>query len=288
MTTRGLRDALAETGRLFRIVGAHNALGARLAERAGFDGIWASSLEISASRGVLDESVLPMADMLHAAATMVDAVEVPIVADCDAGFGDASAVRRMTRQYASSGIAAVCIEDAAFPKRNSLAAKTHDLATIPEFCAKLVAAFRARGASDSPLLIARVEALIAGRGLTEAIRRAHAYREAGAEAILIHSKSRDPREVLEFVAEWDGSLPLVLIPTRYYTLSEARMRETGKVGMVIYANQGLRSSITAMRWAYRRILAEGLTSSLESRIATVQDIFDLQVPSEETARRAEV
>src|SRR5438046_8136808 len=110
---------MLHAGRPAVLAGAHDALSARLVEEAGFDGVWASGFEISASRGVPDASLITMSDMLEVAGHMNGAVAVPIVADCDGGFGNAINVIHMVRAYEQAGIAALCIEDSVFPKRCS-------------------------------------------------------------------------------------------------------------------------------------------------------------------------
>jgi phosphoenolpyruvate phosphomutase len=274
MTVRYLRQMFGEPG-LIRLAGAHDALGARLIEASGFEGVWASSLEISTSRGVADAGILTMTEMLAQASLMAEAVRVPVVADCEAGFGGEDQVAHLVRRYERAGIAAVCIADAQFPMRNSLLDGRQQLATVAEFCAKLSAARAARRDPDF-LLLARVEALIAGRGLDEALRRAHAYRDAGADAILIHSRSQTPAEIMEFVAAWDGSLPLVLVPTTYHSLTAREMARSGKVKMVIYANHGLRAAIAAMRRVFAQILADGTAHHAEEWIPGLADVFALQ------------
>jgi phosphoenolpyruvate phosphomutase len=275
MTARRLRELLDSPGKLVKLAGAHNALRARLAEAAGFDAVWASSLEISASHGVPDAGILGLNDLLAAAAEMVQAVSVPVVADCDTGFGNEVNVTWMVRRYEAAGVAAVCIADARFPKVNSLLAAGHHLAPVEEFVAKLHAARLARRSPDF-FLIARVEALIAGAGQAEALARARAYHDAGADAVLIHSRSPAPDEVLDFVAAWDRPTPLVVVPTTYHSLGDRDLRASGKVRLVIYANHGLRASIRAMQQVFRQILQEGTTHQAEQWISSLEEVFELQ------------
>ena len=124
---------------IIRVAGAHNALGAKLTERAGFDGVWASGLEISTAHAVPDASILTMTEYRTAAALMNDAVSIPIVADCDTGFGNSNNVIHMVKKYEAAGIAAVCIEDKHFPKVNSFAPSRQALAPIAEFVGKIMA-----------------------------------------------------------------------------------------------------------------------------------------------------
>src|SRR5437867_880842 len=168
------------------IAGAHDALSARLVEEAGFDGVWAGGFAISASHGVPDASILTMSEMLDASRLMNDAVSIPVIADCDTGFGNAVNAIRTVRAFEAAGIAGLSIEDNVYPKRCSFypGVKRH-LADIDEQALKVRAAREA--ASRDFVVVARTEALIAGWGLEEALRRGRAYADAGADAILVHS-----------------------------------------------------------------------------------------------------
>jgi phosphoenolpyruvate phosphomutase len=156
------------------IAGAHDGLTARLVEEAGFDGVWASGFEISASHGVPDASILTMTDTLAASRIMADAVKVPVIADCDTGFGNSINAIRTVQAFEAAGMAGLCIEDNVFPKRCSFYPGVKRLlADIDEHALKIRAAINA-GSRDF-VVIARTEALIAGWGLEEALRRGRAY-----------------------------------------------------------------------------------------------------------------
>jgi phosphoenolpyruvate phosphomutase len=260
--------------RLVKLCGAHNALGARLAERAGFDGVWLSGLELSASYCVPDASIVTMTQALAAADAMRHAVDVPVVVDCDTGYGNAANVAHAVRRFEAVGAAAVCIEDKLFPKSNSFAEGPQDLASIAEFTGKIEAAKRAQAGADFAV-IARVEALIAGSGMDDAVARAEAYADAGADAILIHSRARTDAEISTFVDRWDFRAPLVVVPTSYYRVSADQLAARG-VKVVIYANQGLRSAVRAMEETFAEILRNGSTASIEPRITTLTELFALQ------------
>ncbi|MFI6103288.1 isocitrate lyase/phosphoenolpyruvate mutase family protein [Streptomyces sp. NPDC051310] len=265
-----LRDAFAN-GRLVRVAGAHDGLSARLAEEAGFDSVWASGLEISAAHGLPDVSLLGMAEYLSAAVTMQRSVSVPVVADCDTGFGGVLNAAYTMMRYEEAGVAGVCIEDKIFPKRNSFVNSGQKLLDVDEFGRKLEAAKRAQVSSDT-VLIARTEAFICGLGLQEALTRCHHYVDAGADAVLVHSKAVDSGEVVSFMKEWNHRAPVVVVPTTYADFSAAEAQEAG-ISMVIYANQGMRAAITAIRSTWATVLAEGSTAPVEPRIASVKDIF---------------
>ena len=270
---RNLRDLFARQG-VIRLVGAHDGLGARLIELNGFDGVWASGLEISASHTVPDANILTMTQYLEAATTMNDAVSIPVVADCDTGYGNSNNVMHMVRKYEAAGIAAVSIEDKKFPKVNSYIPGRQELAPVAEFVGKVLAAKNAQQ-SDDFMVIARTEALIAGWGQEEALRRAHAYVDAGADAILIHSKANTPDEVVTFAEAWDFSAPLIIVPTTYPMLT---IEDSDRLGikMVIYANQGLRASIRAMDEVLSEIRQAGRLDAVEDRIVPMSTVFELQ------------
>ena len=271
--TELLRDRLAGPG-LVRVAGAHDALSARVAEEVGFDAVWASSLAISAARGLPDMSLLTMTDYLQAAGHINDVCAVPVIADCDTGFGDTVNVAYMVRQYEAAGIAAVCIEDKVFPKRNSFVEADQVLEDADRFARKIEIAKKTQSSKDF-LLIARTEAAIAGAGVGEALRRAHRYVDAGADAVLMHSKSAQPDEVLSFLAEWQRRAPVVVVPTTYYGWSADRAAAAG-ASMVIYANQALRASVQSMRQTLGEVLADGSSVGIEDRIAPMAEIFRLQ------------
>ena len=276
MNKASMLRELLDKNDLTVIVGAHNGMGAKLVERAGFEGIWASGLEISASYGIPDASLISMYQFLEAARSINEVIDIPVVSDCDTGYGNAINVMYMVKRYEEAGIAAVVMEDKKFPKDNSLlAGGRQELLRLEEFEGKIEAAKAAQENADF-MVIARIEALIAGWGQEEAQMRAHRYVDAGADAILIHSKSKDPQEIIEFVTEWDRNVPLVLVPTTYSTLKEREIKELGKVKMVIYANHGLRASIKAMERVFDKIKKDGGIYDLDELIDPVDHVFDLQ------------
>jgi phosphoenolpyruvate phosphomutase len=206
---------------------------------------------------------------------MSDATSIPILLDGDTGYGDFNNMRRLVKKLEQRNIAGVCIEDKLFPKTNSfIQGERQPLEDIGTFCGKIKAGKDSQ--SDEHFnIVARVEALIAGWGLDEALTRAEAYREAGADAILIHSKQSRPDEVLEFARHWDNRAPLVIVPTKYYSTPADVFREAG-VSMVIWANHLMRAGIAAMQAVAAEIKeSESLVDS-EGRIATVSEIFRLQ------------
>ena len=268
-----LRQLLAGP-ELVRAAGAHDGLGAALAEEAGFEAVWASGLGLSAARALPDASVLSMSETLHAAAAMHRACGLPIVADCDTGFGGLLNVAHMTREFEAAGIAAVCIEDKVFPKVNSFADHAQPLATVADFCARIEVAKSVQQTPDF-MVVARTETYIAGLDTAEAVRRAEAYVDAGADALLVHSKSAGPEQIEDFLAHWDRPVPVVAVPTTYASWPAAAARDAG-ISMMIYANQGLRATVTAVRAVLESIIVEGSSASVEPRLASVKDVFALQ------------
>jgi len=257
-------------------VGARDTLDAKLIERAGFDFIWASSLGVSASYAVPDASLISMKQYLEAARAMNEVVSIPIIADCDTGYGNVNNLIYAVKLFEEAGIAAISIEDKKFPKDNSLLnGGRQELASIKEFVGKI------KGAKDNQktkdfIIIARVEALIAGWGQEEALKRAYKYVEAGADCILIHSKSKNPNEIIQFVKHWDSSIPLVIVPTTYPNLTEKMIKEIGKVKIVIYANQPLRASIKAEEFILKNIKETGGIHDIDDLMVPVSHIFELQ------------
>ncbi|MDP1853030.1 MAG: phosphoenolpyruvate mutase [Candidatus Omnitrophota bacterium] len=268
-----LRELFANE-KIIRVVGAHNALSAKLVEGAGFDAVWSSGLEISTSFGVPDANILTMTDFLNVSSIMNEAVSIPIVADCDTGFGNSNNVIHMVKKYEAAGIAAVCLEDKYFPKVNSFIPGRQELASISEFVGKILAAKNAQLSKDF-MVIARVEALIAGWGMDEALRRAGAYADAGADAILIHSKSKTIDEIAEFAKRWKNMSPLVVVPTTY---CDVHIDDLSRINikMVIYANQGIRASIKSMQEVLGRIHKDGTSRNIENHISTMEEVFCLQ------------
>lgn len=272
---RWLRDKMADSG-LVHIMAAHSPLSARLAKEAGFDGIWASGFELSALYGLADVSLISMTQHLDMLRAMADRVDLPIVADIDTGFGNAINVIHAVQQYERGGASAVVIEDKSFPKVTSLIADgRQDLLRIEEFQGKIEAACRTRVDSGF-LVIARDEALIAGLGENEALKRAAAYEEAGADMILIHSKQKTPDEVESFVRAWKGRVPIVIVPTAYPEMTAERIRALEKIKMVIYGNHAIRAAVTAMQDVFAAILKDGGIQNVDKRIVSVEEIFRLQ------------
>ena len=257
------------------ILEAHRGLSARIVEEAGFKGIWASGLALSAQHAVRDNNELSWTQVVDTLEFMCDATSIPILLDGDTGYGDFNNMRRLVRKLEQRGVAGVCIEDKLFPKTNSfIQGERQELEAVETFCGKIQAGKDSQHDEDFRI-VARVEALIAGWGQDEALRRAEAYHRAGADAILIHSKRSQPDEVLAFAREWGDRCPLVIVPTKYYATSTEVFREAG-IGLVIWANHLVRASIRAMQRTAATIAETESLVDVEGRVATVQEIFRLQ------------
>lgn len=266
--------ARLDVGRPALAMAAHNPMSAKLAAAAGFGAIWGSGFELSASFAVPDANILSMGVHLEMMRAMTEVQDAPVIADIDTGFGNAVNVAYAVPRYAAAGAAAVVMEDKTFPKDSSLrAGGRQELVAAAEFAGKLAAA---KAGAGGMLVIARTEALIAGLGEAEALRRAETYADAGADAVLIHSKQKTPDEIVSFCRAWPGRVPLVLVPTSYPTLSFADIATLGKVGLIICANHAIRAAVAAMQRTFRRILADGGIAGVEGDIATVAEIFALQ------------
>ena len=269
-----LRNDL-ESKSILKVGGAFDAMSAKLVENSGFDAIWAGSFGISATHALPDASILTMTEFLNVASNMEDACDIPIIADCDTGFGGPSNVSHMVKKYEKTGVAAVCIEDKTFPKQNSfLENSKQELLPEKEFVAKIIAAKEAKENSNF-MIIGRTEALISGLGMKEAIKRANAYEKAGADAILIHSKQDSPEEIFEFSESWGGTLPLVVVPTSFPTVKLDELI-SHKIKMVIYANQTLRATHAIISKVLEQLKNSTSINDLSIDMTSMQEIFQLQ------------
>ena len=275
VTNAQILKELIDSKPIVKICGAFDAMSAKLVENAGFDAIWAGSFAISASNAVPDASILTMTEFFEAASKMVNACKIPVIADCDTGYGGPNNVRHLVKKYENAGIAGISIEDKIFPKQNSLLENgTHQLLPEKEFVGKIIAACEAKQNKEF-MIIARVEALIAGLGMDEAIRRARAYERAGADAILIHSKKKSPDEVFEFVDSWKGSIPIVVVPTNYNSVKIEELIQH-KIKMSIYANQTLRASHESITKILDKMIKAESMEQIDKDISSMEEIFKLQ------------
>ncbi|GKS12731.1 hypothetical protein YDYSY3_37310 [Paenibacillus chitinolyticus] len=272
--TKQLRDLIHSQKPEF-IMEAHNGLSAKIVEEAGFKGIWASGLSISAALGVRDNNEASWTQVLDVLEFMSDATSIPILLDGDTGYGNFNNARRLVKKLEQRHIAGVCIEDKQFPKTNSfINGQEQSLADIEEFSGK-IKAMKDTQTDENFTVVARVEAFITGKGLKVALQRAEAYRKAGADAVFIHSKRSDVAEIEAFMKEWAGRLPVVIVPTKYYTTPTVRFQEMG-ISLVIWANHNLRASIQAMKHLSDRIYRDQSLVHVEKDVAPLEEVFRLQ------------
>jgi phosphoenolpyruvate phosphomutase len=259
-------------------VGAHDALTAKLIDDHGFDAVWVSGLGVATmAHAMPDVNLTTMTETLAAAVRIDHATDLPVIADCDNGFGGLGNVVRTLVEYERAGIAAISIEDNLFPKRNSLlgADTKRELLPMREQARRLRAAKRAQETEDF-VLIARVESLIAGHGVEDACARADAYADAGADAILIHSRDKTLAEIDGFLESWQGlgRVPLVAVPTLFPTFSSRDLYAKG-FNLVILANQPMRAAVGAIERTLEALAVSGRAADVESDIVPVDHIFDL-------------
>ncbi|KVN25998.1 phosphoenolpyruvate phosphomutase [Burkholderia pyrrocinia] len=250
---------------------AHSGLSAKIVEEAGFKGIWASGLSISASMAVPDRNEASWSQVLEVIEFMADATTIPILVDGDSGYGDHNNTRRLAVKLCERGAAGVCIEDKLFPKQNSFLGEGQKLLAISDFCDKIRASKDSVSDPDF-CFVARTETLIGGGSMQEALDRAAAYHEAGADAILIHSKRSTAEEIVEFCRQWRQRCPVVIVPTKYHKTPTSVYRAAG-VSTVIWANHSLRASIQAMQQTVQRIYTEESIGALDDIIAPLEEVF---------------
>ncbi|MDF3139846.1 MULTISPECIES: isocitrate lyase/phosphoenolpyruvate mutase family protein [unclassified Streptomyces] len=273
-----LRHHLHSADEPIRFIGVYDGLSGHLAERSGAVALWASGLCISASKALPDGEAVTYETLLRRAEDIRRGTCLPILVDGNTGFGDVTVVRHVVRLLESRGVDGICLEDKSFPRRNSFADGQPYPLEAPEVLAeKLEAATSARRNREF-LVVARTEGFIAGESMDEVLGRAHVYEEAGADALVVHSKSTDGQEVLAFAKAWARRIPLIVIPTTYPTLSFRDAGEHGVAG-VICANQLMRVSMHAMRTFLTDLIsADRMTdcptdmASLDGLLAYVQGL----------------
>lgn len=272
--TTQLKEMLT-SDKLEFIMEAHNGLSAKIVEETGFKGIWGSGLSISAQLGVRDSNEASWTQVLDVIEFMSDNSTVPLLLDGDTGYGNFNNARRLVTKLEQRNIAGVCIEDKLFPKTNSLLdSRSQPLADINEFSMKIKAMKDTQQDPDF-CVVARVEAFIAGWDCDEALRRAEAYRNAGADAILMHSKKSDPSDIEAFMKVWKNQGPVIIVPTKYYKTPVKTFEDMG-ISMVIWANHNLRASVQAIQQTSQQIYKDQSLMNVEEKIVSVKEVFRLQ------------
>lgn len=273
---------LLESKDIVRILQAHDGLTGLLvestsAERNGrtaeFDGMWSSSLTDSTARGKPDIEAVDLSSRLQTVNEIFEVTTKPMIFDADTG-GKPEHFAFTVRSLERTGVSAVIIEDKEGLKRNSLfgteVAQTQS--SIEDFSLRLRAG-KAAKITDDFMVIARIESLILGKGVQDALVRAEAYLAAGADGIMIHSREKSPDEVFEFAegyAKFDTTAPLVAVPSSYHTVTEEELAERG-FNIVIYANHLLRAAYPQMALTARTILEHGRTTEAEPLLASIKD-----------------
>lgn len=269
------RELLNREGHFF-LMEAHDGLSSKIVEETGFPAIWASGLSITASLGVRDNNEISYTQLLDVLEYMNDATELPILVDGDTGYGNFNNACRLLQKLEQLGIAAVCIEDKKFPKTNSfLETKLEALADPLEFAGKIRAMKESQKDPDF-CVIARLESLIVGAGVEDAVKRANLYLDAGADALLVHSKRQTSKDIDDFLEVFKRDVPIFLVPTKYYTVPTAHLTKDRRVRGIIWANHNIRVCITAMQKVSKTIYENTSVADVEGTIASVSEVFRLQ------------
>jgi len=258
-----------------KVCGAFDVMSAKLAEMNNFDAIWASGFGISSTRALPDAGIITMTELLDAVTFMADACNIPVIADCDTGYGGPNNVAHLVRKFENAGIAGICIEDKTFPKENSLFKDgKQEMIAKKDFVAKLIAAKNAKKNPDF-VVIGRTEALIADLGVEEALDRATAYEKAGADIIFVHSRKKNPDEIFEFYEKWKGKTPLMAVPTAFPTVALDELKSRG-VQMVVFAHQTTLAAFAAISDVVKHMSEIKSLSDLSTKLASMDDLFKLQ------------
>ena len=288
---RGKLKALLSEREIVRVLEAHNGLSGIIANNAciegqsnqvpvqrEFDAIWESSLTDSASKGHPDIEVVSFDSRLQSINEILAVTHKPMIVDGDTG-GDANNFEYMVTKLERAGVSAVIIEDKVFPKRNSLEPGVQQILEEPEIFSQKIQRGKSAQISTEFMIIARLESLIAGKSVDDALFRAQIYLEAGADGVMIHSKEKDPAQIMEFAKHYQKMTqkinckkPMVCVPTTYNTLTEDELRAAG-FSIVIYANHLLRSANKAMEETARTILLNQRSFEVDPICSPVREIF---------------
>ena len=271
---------------LLRIIEAHNGITGLIVEnifskrdgvKVEFDGMWLSSLTDSTAKGKPDTETVDVTARLQTLNDIIEVTTKPIIYDGDTG-GRAEHFAFTVRTLERLGVSAVIIEDKTGLKKNSLfgtdVEQTQE--SIEKFCEKINTGKRSRVTEDF-MIIARIESLILKAGLEDALLRAEAYINAGADGIMIHSKETSPEEILEFCREYkkfENKVPLIAVPSSYSSIYESELENAG-VSIVIYANHLLRSAYPAMIETAKSILENGRSYEIDNNMMSINEILNL-------------
>ena len=277
---------LLEAKKICRFLEAHSPLSAIIAEQVfhkdkygnkiEFDGFWSSSLTDSTLKGKPDIEVLDINQRLTNINDIFDVTTKPLIIDIDTG-GKIEHLEINLKTIERSGASAVIMEDKKGLKKNSLFGNTvkQEQENIKEFSKKILAGKKAT--TNKLMIIARIESLILGKPLSDAVKRAHNYVEAGADGIMIHSKNKNPKEIFKFAEKFReefSEIPLIAVPSSYNSVKDKQLQDAG-FNIVIYANHMLRASYPAMQKVALEILKNGRTYESEKSIMSISNILDL-------------
>ena len=289
-TTPDVRRArlrrLIQSKKIVRIIEAHNGLTGLIVENVSvevngkkreFDGMWASSLTDSTSLGKPDSEAVDITSRVNNINNLLEVTTKPIIFDGDTG-GKLEHFVFTVRTLERLGVSAIIIEDKIGLKKNSLFGTDvlQHQDTIENFCKKIESGRQAR-VTDEFMVIARVESLILKAGMEDALKRAKAYIEAGADGIMIHSKEKSPDEIIKFCREFQNFkkiVPLVAVPSSYHTIYEDELAKAG-VNIVIYANHFLRSAYPAMLNTAKSILTHKRAFEAAGNCISIKEILEL-------------
>jgi len=277
---------LINSKNIVRILESHNSLTGLIIEKINviknkkiieFDGMWSSSLTDSATKGKPDNSSVDFSSRIASLNEMMDVTSKPLVFDADNG-GQIEHISFLVRSLERSGVSAIIIEDKTGLKKNSLFKNQSDTKQDKPhlFAKKIKKICNTRKIKDF-MVVARIESFIVGKGLKDALKRADVYSKAGADAILIHSKEKTPKEIFSFAKEFKKSkyyVPLVSVPSTYSKVHEKELIENG-FKLVIYANQLLRAAYPAMQNTAKTILNHGRAFEVDKKIIPINEIINL-------------
>lgn len=273
---KSIKNLLQDSSNVSLVCGASNALIAKIAEEAGFDGVWLSSFEMHAWNRLPDAAILNVADNADAINKISDRIDIPILVDADEGGPSAINTIRLVREYAKAGASAVCIEDNPSPKRCSFYGMKQVLEKPEVTMGKLRAAVEKNNKEDFAV-IARTEALIQKHGHDVALERARMYTDTGIDGFLIHSKATSPDEVLKFADMYHSAgitVPLVCVPTKYNQITKEQLNNAG-FSLAVYANYSVRATVKVLEKMFSNIIAQETLSAGNDDIVDMDRIFEL-------------
>ena len=275
---------------IVRVIEAHNGLTGLMVEKVTsnykeFDGMWLSSLTHSTSKGKPDIQYVDITTICNTINEIFEVTTKPMIVDLDNG-GKIEHFKFAIRSLERLGVSAVIIEDKVGNKRNSLFSNTSDQKQDDpaSFCLKIKEG-KSTLTTEDFLIIARIESLILEKGVKDAISRAIKYIQAGADGIMIHSKTKDPKQIFEFCkiySSFENKVPLVVVPTTYNQIREEEFKKMG-VDVVIYANHLLRSSYPAMEKVMKKILDNERSFECDEDCLPIKSILNL-IPTEPTIK----